>query len=274
MLILLALPTAVVAQRPVTPGPQDIPQPLPPVSTLAGDSRPDISRFLNVRSASSEQLSPDGRRMVYVTSTTGLPQLWIIESAGAAPKQLTFLESTVRFADWSPSGEWISYATDRAGDERVGYYLISPDGLSERELVAPGRAFRRWGGWSPDGRRIAFASTERNGTDFDIYVMDVRSDGAHSGPTRIYNGKGAVYVRAWSRDGRRLLLSQVRSEADNDVLLLDLATGRADTVFMPVEPASYSQFSFTPDDRALYLVTNQDRDLKGSGPVRLRDPDP
>jgi dipeptidyl aminopeptidase/acylaminoacyl peptidase len=263
VLTLLALPTAVAGQIPETPGPQDIPKPLPPISTLAGDSRPDISRFLNVRSTNSEQLSPDGNRLVYITSTTGQPQLWITEGARAAPRQLTFLESSVRFAEWSPTGEWISYGTDRGGDERVGYYLISPDGLAERELLAPSRAFRRWGGWSPDGRRIAFASTERNGIDFDIYVMDVRSDGTHSEPNRVYEGKGALYVKAWSRDGHRLLLSRVRSEADNDVLLLDVATGRADTVFMPVEAAAYSEFTFTPDGRALYLVTNQDRDLKG-----------
>ena len=262
-LTLVALPTALAAQIPATPGPQDIPQPLPPASTLAGDSRPDISQFANVRSTSWEQLSPDGSRLAYLTTTTGRPQLWITEGGCAVPKQLTFLESRVTLEVWSPSGEWIVYETDRGGDERFGYYLISPDGLEERELLAPGGAFRRWGGWSPDGRRIAFASTERNGIDFDIYIMDVRPDGSHSEPRRVYEGQGGLYVKAWSPDGRVLLLSRVRSESDNDVLLLEVATGRAEVVFAPTDAATYSEFNFAPDGRALYLVTNQDRDLNG-----------
>ena len=53
------------------------------------------------------------------------------------------------------------------------------------------------------------------------------------------------------------------ARADNDVLLLEVATGRAEVVFAPTDAASYSEFNFAPDGRALYLVTNQDRDLNG-----------
>ena len=92
-----------------TPGPGDIPGPLVSDVGLAGDSRPDIARFLNVRSVESSSLSPDGQRLAFVTRTTGQPQLWIVDVAGGAPWQVTFRDDSVTFQDWSPAGEWIAY---------------------------------------------------------------------------------------------------------------------------------------------------------------------
>ncbi|MFN2399017.1 MAG: prolyl oligopeptidase family serine peptidase [Gemmatimonadaceae bacterium] len=260
-LVSLALLMDLGAQTIETPGPQDIPQPVPSDIGLAGTAMPDIARFLNVRTVGSATLSPDGTRLSYVTSTTGQPQLWTVATSGGAPAQLTFGESSVTFQEWSPAGGWIAYGTDRAGNEREGFYLISPDGMDERELLRPSDAFRQWGGWSPDGKRIAFASTERNGVDFDIYIMNVSVDGAPGKPKRVLDGRGGLYVAAWRPDGGALVLSETRGEADNNVYLLDIATSRVDTVFVPADAAAYGSFSWTPDGSGFYVVTNQDRDL-------------
>src|SRR5688500_14193176 len=85
-----------------TPGPQDVPQPVPGDIGLAGSALPDIARYLNVRTASSPSLSPDGRWLSYLTNTTGQPQLWVVRGAacppmGCAPRQLTFGEQSVTF---------------------------------------------------------------------------------------------------------------------------------------------------------------------------------
>ena len=262
--VLWSLADRVPAQVGVeTPGPRDIPAPLVGDMGLAGDPRPDIARFLNVRSVEASSLSPDGQRLAFLTRTTGAPQLWVVDVAAGAPWQVTFREDSVTFQDWSPAGEWIAYGTEKDGNEREGYYLVSPDGLQERALLAPTDAFRRWGGWSPTGRQIAFASTERNKIDFDIYVMDVGADGSHGAPRRVHDGKGAVYVGGWRPDGKALLLTEKRGEADHDVYLLDLTSGRLVTLFRPSSAANYSSFAWTPDARGFYVVTNQDRDLAG-----------
>ena len=52
---------------------------------------------------------------------------------------------------------------------------------------------------------------------------------------------------AWRPDGKALLLSQARGEADNDVYHLDLESGRLDTIFRPADGASYAGFAWTPD---------------------------
>ena len=163
---LLILVTAIVstAQAQVqTPGPQDVPQPVTGDIGLAGTSLPDIARFLNVRTASAPSLSRDGRWLSYLTNTTGHPQLWIARGlgcppAGCAPKQLTFGEQSVTFHEYSPIADRIIYGTDRAGDEREGYYLISL-GRPARSASCLRRARRTAS--SEAGRRTESASRSR-----------------------------------------------------------------------------------------------------------------
>lgn len=244
------------AEVPPTPNEADVPRPVPAEVELAGSGRPDILRFLNVRRAGSPELSPDGGRVAFSTAITGEPQLWIVDAGGGWPRQLTFGEP-VTFHAFSPTGEWIAYGADRGGNEREGFYLISPDGLRERELLAPSDAFRQFGGFSPDGKRIAYAATGRTERDFDIHVLDLAS----GEDRRVLAGEWGFFVASWRPDGGALVLSETRGEDGNDVHLLDLATGKLETLFAPEVSAAYSGFAWKPDGGGFYLATDQDRDF-------------
>ena len=262
--LLLATPS-LIADAVFEPSSDDIPKPVPARNVLAGDEQPDIGRFLKVQRVVGEDISPDGRHVTYITSITGQPQLWSTEVASGTSKQLTFLDSSVTFQSWSPAGNWIAYGTDREGNGREGFYLVSLDGFQEREICAPSEVFRVFGGWSPDGRQIAFASTERNGVDFDIYTVEIAKDGRTAQPKRVYEGKGGLYVAGWSQDGKWLALTQARGEADNDIALLEIATGKLNWILRPEDAASYSSMSWAGNSKGFYVATNQDRDLAGLG---------
>lgn len=244
------------AAVPPTPNEADVPKPVPAEVELAGSGRPDVLRFLNVRRAGSPELSPDGRRVAFQTGITGESQLWMVDAGGGWPRQLTFGEP-ITFHAFSPTGEHIAYGTDRGGNEREGFYLITPDGLHERELLPPSDAFRQFGGFSPDGRRIAYATTGRTERDFDIHVLDLAS----GRDRRVFTGEWGFFVASWRPDGGALLLSETRGEDGNDVHLLDLSTGELDTLFAPEVSAAYSGFAWKPDGSGFYLSTDQDRDF-------------
>ncbi|HEX7956412.1 MAG TPA: S9 family peptidase [Pyrinomonadaceae bacterium] len=261
LLCCAALLAAGAAAQKQTPAPEDVPAPVAGDLGLAGAGCPDIARFLNARSAAAPSLSPDGRFVAYRTSTTGTPQLWVAEArAGAAPRQVTFGES-VTFHEWSPAGDWLAYGVDRSGNEREGFYLISPDGTREVELLAPSESFRAWGGFSRDGRLAAFAATEPGGNDFHVYTLNFKAEVLR--PLRVYAGQGGTYVAAWRPDGAGLLLSKTRGEDANDVLYLDLTTGTARPLFQPKEAAGYGSFAWTPDSRGFYMATDEGRDFAG-----------
>jgi dipeptidyl aminopeptidase/acylaminoacyl peptidase len=240
---------------PTTPGPQDVPQAQPMDIGLAGDDRPDILRFLNTRSARQPSLAPDGSRVAFNTAITGEPQLWVVDGGGGWPRQLTFGRPTT-FHRYSPAGDWIAYGSDRGGDEREGFYLVSPDGTRERELLAPSDAFRVFGAFSPDGSKIAYASTGRTENDFDIHLLDVASGEDRTA----YHGQRGFFVASWRPDGGALLLSEIRGEDSNDIHFLDLASGEATPLFVPEERAAYGGFSWKPDSSGFYLSTDQGRE--------------
>jgi dipeptidyl aminopeptidase/acylaminoacyl peptidase len=240
------------------PRPEDVPV-VDEVSVgLAGANEPDVVRYLLARSAYAGQLSPDGRTLSFRTSTTGAPQLWTVPAEGGAPEQRTFGQP-ITFHAVSPTGEWIAYGTDRGGNEREGFYLISPDGRRERELLAPSDAFRMFGGFSRDGARIAYATTGREGASFDIHVMDLAS----GADRRVYEGRLGLYVAAWRPDGGALVIGETRGEDANDLHLLDLATGELRTLFVPEEPATHQSIAWRPDGSGFYLITDQGRDFAG-----------
>jgi dipeptidyl aminopeptidase/acylaminoacyl peptidase len=239
----------------LTPNDDDIPKPVPGEPSLAGSASPDISRFLNVRTAVAPSLAPDGTRLTFLTGTTGTPQLWVVDSRGGWPDQLTFGES-VTFHEWSPSGEWIVYGSDRGGNEREGYYVIAPDGSDERELLPPSEAFREFGGFTRDGQRIAYTTTERNGEDFDIHLIDVPS--GHD--REIYRGRMGLYAVSWRPDAGAVILSEARGEDANDAYLLDVGTGQLTDLFKPADASRYDSFSWVPDGAGFYVVTNETRE--------------
>jgi len=258
LVVLLPLAMLRAQQVPPTPNEADVPVVEAIDLGLAGHGPPDITRFLNVRTARAPSLSPDGERLAFLTSITGKPQLWTVDARGGWPRQLTYGES-VTFAEWSPRGDWICYGTDRAGNEREGFYLITPDGTRERELLAPSEHFRVFGGFSPDGRRIAYATTERTGIDFDIHVLDVGT----GADREVFRGTFGFFVASWRPDGEALVLSETRGEDGNDVHSLDMGTGELTTLFAPEVPAAYGGFAWTPDGDGFYFSSNEGREYAG-----------
>ena len=242
------------------PSEADIPKPVPATTSLAGSNSPDIARFLNVRVATQPSLSPDGRRLTFQTSITGAPQLWVADATGGWPDQLTFGEA-VTFHEWSPVGEWIVYGSDQSGNEREGYYLITPDGTKERELLAPSDAYRVFGAFTRDGQHIAYATSERNGRDFDIHLIEVAS----GADREVYRGRMGLLAASWRPDASAVILTELRGEDANDVYMLDVASGKLEVLFKPEIASRYDSFSWLPDGSGFYLITNEGREFQALG---------
>ena len=236
------------------------PTPEPIRIGLAGEYPADIARFLLVQGVSGARLSPRGDYVAVSKSITGEPQLWLIPTDGSQVRQLTF-GNGITFFRWAPDGASLIYGADNAGDEQEAYFRISVDGRREVELVPalPG-AFRVFGGMLPDDRRIVFASTERNGLDFDIYVRDTET-----GEQRmIYEGEFAWWPRAIAPDGQSLLMTQGVGEDSNNLFLLDIESTEVRTLSQPERRANTQDggFAWTADGRQVFHTSNEDREFR------------
>ena len=78
-----------------------------------------------------------------------------MDADGSNVRRLTEGKWTDTMCDWSPTGEWIAFASDRGGDFEV--WLIQPDGTGLHKLVGGGGR-NNHPHFSPDGRWIVFTS--------------------------------------------------------------------------------------------------------------------
>jgi Tol biopolymer transport system component/DNA-binding winged helix-turn-helix (wHTH) protein len=143
-------------------------------------------------------LSPDGRRIAYVSNDSPERKVIVQELAGGSPLKI-FSAPEAGHLRWSPDGTELLVWTRGAG--RSGVFIISQMGGAPR-LVAPEMYI---GCWSPDGSTIAVAGFSRG----QIWLMD--RQGAHQRTLSTPDVSGAIWDIDWS--GPAGLLAFTSSES-------------------------------------------------------------
>jgi len=130
-----------------------------------GPARPLL---VSSREDHSQQISPDGNQIVFVSKRTGTEELWLCRRDGNSPVQLTFMDSPTGTPRWSPDGSLIVFDSRSSGNAEI--YVVSPEGGAPRNVTnSPG--YEVTPSWSNDGRWIYFTSN-RSGRD-EIWKMSV-----------------------------------------------------------------------------------------------------
>ncbi|WP_084420169.1 S9 family peptidase [Henriciella litoralis] len=222
---------------------------------LAGQDPANIARYLLANGAGTTFISPDGKTIAFSWDITGKPQLWTMPSAGGQPHQLTF-GNGITFFRWTPDSTALVYGADNDGNEQESYYRILADGSEEAlVLAAVEGGFREFGDISADGKTIAFASTERNGLDFDIYTADL----ATGETTRLYEGVFGFSAHSLSPDGKKLIVTEAVGEDSDNLYLLDVDTRELTEIAKPDPRANHTNggFVWLPDSSGFYFSSNE-----------------
>ncbi len=217
----------------------------------------EFARYLKVRGAWGAGWSPDGLRVSFLTEITGVPQVWEVSVEGGWPEQLTFHEERVSGAEYSPVENKVLFGMDAGGNERSQLYLLEDGRVAD--LTRAPEAIHYAGGFSPDGSRIAYTATRRNGTDFDVFVQDVGVGAAE--PEAAWEPGGYHTVACWGPDGSFLIVSKHHSNVNNDLYRLDLASCEARLLTPHEADARFSAANVTPDGQSVYLATDRDGDF-------------
>ena len=233
------------------PYPQDIPKSQSLSISMAGERPIDISRFLLARGAMNAQLNNDASYIAYTSNITGITQLWVKSINSGKEKQLTYGNGASNFY-WHPDGQHILYAADNNGDEREAFFLIGVDGLKEKVLLPHSNAYRAFGAFTHSGTYFSYASTERNGRDFDIYQYDIENNVS----TMIYQDEFGFYPANWQPQTQNLLMLEQRGEDAANLYLLDSKTKKSTVLFKPKIAADINSMVWTKDGSGFYFSSN------------------
>lgn len=148
--------------------------------------------------------SPDGRRLAFSVTTVGAVSafngLHVYDTATGRDRQFSFPDGFS--LAWSPDGSRIAYVESSHFSFPWGsIFVVDADG-SHRRLVDTGTSRADMSpSWSPEGRRLVFATTANPNvgrlTDASVSIVDV--DGSHR---RLLVEHASA--PAWSPDGNRI----------------------------------------------------------------------
>jgi dipeptidyl aminopeptidase/acylaminoacyl peptidase len=226
-----------------------------------------IQDFLEVKSANTPSFSPDGSKISYLSNITGTAQVYLTSTEGGVADQLTNYPDTIGFARFSPTENKIIFGKSEGGNEQTQFFILDLDTKEITDLTKRSDVRHDFGGWSRNGKQICFASTERNGKDFDVYVMDIDTLEKKC----IFDGGQWCEAYGFSRNGEYVVVRQSRSNFDNDIYLCNVITNEAECVTAHEGNVLHDNPRWLPDASAFFLTTNHNREYMGVGRYTIAD---
>ena len=152
---------------------------------------------------------PGGQLIAFTSRRDGNEEIYVMNTDGSDPTNLTNHPAADNFPLWSPDGQRLAFVSDRSGKPEV--YLMYDDGSGLVQLTdLPNVEGFWWLSWSPDGTRLAAEVLLTYPVTGELYgkIFLIQADGSgvfdlthNELPARVYDplwspaGDWIAYVR-------------------------------------------------------------------------------
>ena len=153
---------------------------------------------------SSPSWSPDGTKLMFMSSAAGPPNIYMSDITGGGLKRISSGGLDTQPV-WNPkTGQTVAFISGRSGLPQL--YLMNSDGSSVEKLDLSEMGYVVDPDWSPNGQLLAFSWRRPDG-NFDIYATDVASHQL----VQLTRDAGRNEKPSWSPDGRHLVFQSNRT---------------------------------------------------------------
>lgn len=213
------------------------------------------------------EISPDGAQVAYSINTSGQFNLWIqATEENSNPRQLTLFEdAAVRKLTWKADSQTLAFCADQNGDELYQLYTISEAGGPPEKISKVPDAQYIIGGWSPDGKYLAYTTNDRDRSENDVVIREM----ATGAEQRLISGGNFSFV-GWSPDNQSVLVKELVSNTHTNLYLA--RPGREPVLLTnPTEEAVNIPAGWATSGKSFYLISDAGREFKGLALYDLAD---
>src|SRR5262245_48681507 len=250
----------------------------PPANSIT----PTLDQIVSLERVGSPALSPDGSRVAYTVRDTDwvanafVTQIWLADTRGGEPRQITQGKKSNNGPAWSPDGRRLAFGSDRTDKRQV--FVLDMSGGDAEQLTSADEGVSSFA-WSPDGASIAYvakdpltkAEKERDKQDGDLervgedhrmshlWVIDVASKSSR----RLTRGDFHVGSFDWSPDNTHIAFDhqinpEVGADSTADISVVAIADGKVQPLV--TQPGPDTNPVWSPDGaRIAFETTMGDR---------------
>lgn len=250
---------------------------LAPMSNLITASIPpvpqslaqEVKRYNESRAAGFAGWHPKKVEMLITTRFGNTNQIHSVVQPMGMRRQLTFFDEPVGSAGFEPiNGDFILFTRDQGGSEFGQIYRYDVKDGAITRLTDGKRSQNGNVGFTHKGDRIAYASTQRNGADRDIYIMDPRDPKTNHLVLQVQGGGWGL--TDWSPDDKTLLIQEEISVNESHLYLFDVAAGQKSELTSRSESGvAYDHAAFSKDGKGVYLTSDKDFEFQRLGYMDL-----
>src|SRR5699024_5670205 len=188
------------------------------------------------------RFSPDGRKMVFQSERSGVPQIWLIETSGGEARQLTTCKHGAQNPHWDKDGRYVIFSTPLAPNDDIQTqteqskeekqlkqteprvinrlkYKSDAEGLVDHkrtqiilydvenktiDQLTDAHAEHTFLDISPDGQTILFAANLSEDVDYELTNDLYIMNIQTKEITRLTDGKGVYHNARFSPDGNQI----------------------------------------------------------------------
>lgn len=205
--------------------------------------------------------APDGRGLLIQTRFAETNQLHKVDAPLAMRRQITFYDEPVNTAQYRP-GKWpkreILFSRDVGGNELFQLYLVDEKN-GDVVRITDGRTRNTNPVFSRDGKWIAWSSVAPDSARYRIMVADA------SEPRKVrtvLEGDGLWAPGAFSPDNQTLAVTRTISVNDQQIWLVEIATGRKAQIKPSPVKIFRGQPVFSPDGKSLFYTSDDDSEFR------------
>lgn len=200
----------------------------------------DASKFID-----SYAIAPDGKRAAFgargdifsVPGNSGVTRN-LTQSSGAHDRNV----------EWSPDGKWISYVSDRTGEDEL--YVQKQDGSEPaKQLTKGGGSYKFNPVWSPDSKYLLLGDRNQ-----DLFYVDVVSG---SKTMVVHNDFREIDDYVFAPDSKWIAYTEPGKARQFDIIkLFNIESKKSVAVTDNWYNSAHPAFSL--DGKALYFVSSRD----------------